>query len=155
MNNFQNKRCYGCGMFGHISNQCGMRPNQMSFKPMQNVACHACNKIGHIAKYCRRKKSALVEKNKSDEKGKEKVEKLKDKHEKMWARKDESKEDNGLNLGQGLHPVTRAFCLRGTFHADSKNPLFGDLQLILKGCRRLKSYMQMLSYRFSDDLMLR
>lgn len=68
----------------------------MNFKPMQrNVVCLACNKTSHIAKYCRSKNSALIDKNKSDEKGKVKVEEIRDKHEKMWVRKDESKAENG------------------------------------------------------------
>lgn len=74
-----------------------MRSNQMNFRPMQkNVVCRACNKTGHIAKYCRSKNSALVDKNNSDEKGKVKVEEIRDKHEKMWVRKDESKVENGF-----------------------------------------------------------
>lgn len=45
----------------------------MNFRPMQNV-------VYHIAKYYRSKNSALVDKNKSDEKGKAKVEEIRDKH---------------------------------------------------------------------------
>lgn len=83
-------------MFGHISNQCKTRPNQMNFKPMlNNVVCQVCNKTSHIAKYCRTKKSALVDKSNLDEKGKEKLEEIKEKHEMMWVRKDESRVDNG------------------------------------------------------------
>lgn len=96
MNNFQNKRCYACGMFGHISNQCGTRQNQMNFIHMQNnVVCRACNKTSHIAKYCKSKNNILTDKRKLDEKGKTKIEEIKDKHEKMWVKKDESKVDNG------------------------------------------------------------
>lgn len=99
VNNFQNKRRCACEMFGNISNQCRMRPNQMSFKPMlNNDVFHACNKTGHIIKYCKSKNSAPADKRKLDEKGKVKVEEMRDKHEKMWVRKDESKAENGSAL---------------------------------------------------------
>lgn len=107
MKNFQNKIFYACGMFGHISNQCRMRPNPMNSRPIKNVVCHACNKTDHIAKYYRRKNNALVNKDKSNDKGKAKVEEIIDKHEKMWVRKDESKVDNGSAPESGVGSSSR------------------------------------------------
>lgn len=101
MINFQNKRCYACGMFGHISNQSRMRPNQMSFSPMhRNVVCHTCNKLGHIARQCRRR-NPPVNKNILDEKGKEKVDEIKDQHKKMWVKKEDQNVQNGSTLESG------------------------------------------------------
>lgn len=85
--------------FGHISNQCRTMPYQMNFRPMENnVVCRACNKTNHIAKYCRSKNSAPVDKNKSNAKGKAKVDEIRDQHKKMWIKKDESKADGGSVL---------------------------------------------------------
>lgn len=50
----------------------------MNFRPMQgNIVCHACNKTDHIEKYYR-SKNALIDKNKLDENGKEKVEEVRE-----------------------------------------------------------------------------
>lgn len=105
MNKFQNRinvRFYACGILGHVSNQCKSRRNQMNFMPRQgNVVFYACNKSGHIAKYCRRRnvnRSGPEDKNKNvkeDEKGKEKVEEIRDQIKKKWV-KSNSKVGNGF-----------------------------------------------------------
>lgn len=67
----------------------------MNFRPMKNnVVYWACNKTDHIGKYCKSKNNASVDKDKSNEKGKAEIEEIKEKHEKMWVRKDDSIGDN-------------------------------------------------------------
>lgn len=93
INNSQNRRnvrCYACGMFGHVANQCKSRKNLMNFRPRQgNVVCYACNKSGRIAKYCESRnvnRRGLEDKNnnvKLDDKGKEKFEEIRDRMKKM------------------------------------------------------------------------
>lgn len=55
----------------------------------RNVVCHACNKPGHIARYCK-SKNAHVDNNKSNEKGKAKVEEIRDQYKKMRVKKEDS-----------------------------------------------------------------
>lgn len=107
MVNKRNVRCYAFGRFGHISNQCLSKGNQGNFGPNQrkNFVCYACNKTGHVAKYCRSKnvnKNALANKNKEDNKGKEKVEEIKEKHKKVWVKKKDSNAENGSTPNSGV-----------------------------------------------------
>lgn len=69
-----NVKCYACGKFGHMANQC-KSSNYTGYrkeKQKNNVTCYACNKARHIAKFCRSKNS-LVNNDGSNDKGKEKV----------------------------------------------------------------------------------
>lgn len=43
-------------------------------------------------------KNALVDKNRLDEKGKAKVEEVREKHKKMWVKKEDSNVQNGSTL---------------------------------------------------------
>lgn len=66
-----NVKCYACGKFGQMTNQC-RSSNYISYNKViqkNNVACYACNKIGHIAKFYRRK-NPLVKNDGSNDKGK-------------------------------------------------------------------------------------
>lgn len=74
----------------------------MNFRPMQgNIVCYACNKSGHIAKYCRRRnvnRRGLKDKNKNvklNEKGKLKVEEIRDQMNKTWVKKNDDNVVNG------------------------------------------------------------
>lgn len=76
-------RWYACGRFGHIDNQYRSRENQGNLRPNQrnNIVFYACNKSDQIAKFCRSKninKNASVDNNKSNDKGKVKVEEIRE-----------------------------------------------------------------------------
>lgn len=77
----------------------------MNFRPMQkSVVCYVCNKFGHVAKFCRSKNmsnNGLVNKNQSDEKGKENVDEIKDQHKKMWVKKEDPNVVNVSTLDFG------------------------------------------------------
>lgn len=80
----------------------------MNFIPMQgNVVFYACNKFGHIAKYCRRRnmnKRGLENKNKNEkpnDKGKEKVEEIKDQMKKTWVKKTDLEAGSGSATDSG------------------------------------------------------
>lgn len=83
-----NVRCYVCGRFGHLSNQCRTQTGIGYGKAIQknNVTCYACNKIGHIAKFCRSKTSPANNKG-SSLKDKEKVDEVKQEFSRQWIRK--------------------------------------------------------------------
>lgn len=63
-----------------------------------NIVCHAWNKPSHIVKYCRSKNNDLVKKGKSNEKGKEKADEIRDQDKKMWVKKEYSNMKNGSTL---------------------------------------------------------
>lgn len=75
----------------------------MNFIPMKNnIVCRACNTISHIAKFYRRKISALVDKNKLDEKGKMRFDEIRDQHKKMWVKKEDSNVQNDSTPDSGV-----------------------------------------------------
>lgn len=94
-----NVKFHVCGRFGHMDNQYRSKNNQGYNKAIKknNVICYACNKIGHIAKYYR-SKVPLVSNDKSNKKGKQKFEDIKQQHEKKWIRKSEEKPPNPNNV---------------------------------------------------------
>lgn len=77
----------------------------MNFNPMQgNVVFFACNKSNYIAEYCRSihvNRKGLKDKIKNvkvDEKGKVKVDEIKDPIKKRWVKKSDSKVGSGSPL---------------------------------------------------------
>lgn len=116
INNLQNRRnvkCYACNIFQHVANQCRSRRNKINFRPKQeNVVCYACNKSDHIAKYCRSinvNRRGPEDKNKNvkvDEKGKLKVDEIKDQMKKICVKKSGDNAVNGSTLDSGTGTIS-------------------------------------------------
>lgn len=69
-----NVKWHACGKYGHMANQFRSSNKKGYNKAIQknNGTWYACNKVGHIAKFCR-SKNLLTLNDKSNEKGKKKV----------------------------------------------------------------------------------
>lgn len=93
-----NVKSHACGKFGYFSNHYRSRNDTRYVKEIEknNVTCYACKKIGHIAKYCRRK-NQMLSNDKDNEKGKNKVDEIKD-NTKSQVRKFEEPSGDGSIL---------------------------------------------------------